>query len=412
MQHKNVSKRQWLTQRALILAATAILCTGCGRRPAFQAKAEAPLMTPPEYVRDRARPFDEFVMPPEALAGKRLFLFGETHYIAETLPVKTKAIHYLVEEAGVRHVVIERDPIIAAMLDHYVQTGDGSILDILASDQIRGFYSPAERSFYESLRSLSVAGTGDHAIRIEGYEFWPPIYGLPILCPYVMRSLGSSRTGNSILDEFLMEYSKPDAPMTEVFRKMNGLIRELRNSETIYREKLGPRYDLLISALSNYLDLTKAWFAEDESANASGGRSNEYAIRERVVAACIANLHRSTSDGVAVWYGSTHIDSKFGKERGITRFGDLLRSDEEIRRASLSTVLLYANCEIVPPDAPRERCYSNFPYDLKAIANDLPYDVSFLATRGPGSPLDMAPYGLPPVSHYADYLIVIRHRDN
>jgi erythromycin esterase-like protein len=369
-------------------------------------------MTPLEYVRDRARPFDEFSLPPDALAGKRLFLFGETHYIAETLPVKTEAVRHLVEEAGVRHVVIEGDPIVAAMLDHYMGTGDGGILDILATDPVWGVSTPGDRSFYESLHSLSEAGTGDPALRIEGYELNSPLYSLSPLCRYIMRSLGSSKTGNGMLLDFLEEYSKSDASVTEVFRKMKGLLAELRNSEAIYREKLGQRYDLLVSALSNYLALTRTWFAEAEPAESSGGPSDDDAIRERVLAASIADLYRSTSDGIVVWYGATHIDSKFGKEQGITRFGDLLRSDEEIRRASLSTVLLYANCEIVPPDAPRERCYSDFPYDLKAIAGDQPYDVSFLATRGQGSPFDAATGGARPVSHYADYLIFIRNRDN
>jgi erythromycin esterase-like protein len=365
-------------------------------------------MTPLEFVRDRARPFDEFRLPPETLAGKRLFFFGETHYIAETLPVKTRAIHYLVEEAGLRHIVIESDPIAAAMLDHYVATGDGGILDTLASDPVWGVSTSADRLFYESLRGLAEAGNGDRALRIEGYELPELLASLPLLCRYVSLSGGPSEPDKGILSDFLADYSKPDAPAKEVIRRTAGLLTELRSSETLYRGKLGPRYDLLVSSLSAYIAVVRITLAEVESAESSGGPSDDDTIRERVLAACIADLYRSTSDGIVVWYGATHIDSKFGRDKGPPRLGGLLRSDEEMRRASLTTILLYANCEIAPPDAPREQCHSDFPYDVEAIAGDLPYDVSFLATHGQGSPFDTATGKVRPVSQYADYLIVIR----
>lgn len=70
--------------------------------------------------------------------------------------------------------------------------------------------------------------------------------------------------------------------------------------------------------------------------------------------------------------------------------------------------LVCADCALDAPDEAQPHYYSDFPYDLEAITGDLPYDVSFLATRGPGSPFDAAPAGVRPVSRYADYLIFIR----
>jgi hypothetical protein len=209
----------------------------------------------------------------------------------------------------------------------------------------------------------------------------------------------------------MKEYSNPNASGTEVRRKMASLIAVLRDSEEFYKGKLGRRYELLVSALSAYLAVIRTTIAETNYVMSTSSSCDYDAIRERVLFSCIVDLYKSTSDGIVVWYGATHIVSKFGKDLGPLRFGSRLRLDKEIQKTSVATVLLYANCEIPSTDYKWRQFYSDFPYDLKYIGEKVPFDISFMPTHGFGSPFDSAPEGVRPISYYADYIIIIRHRE-
>lgn len=393
---------------SFIVFASFAFASACTPRTIDAAYDEAPMAPPVAYILDNARPWHEFRLSPESLASKRLFLFGESHYIAETDRIKASAVAYLIREAGVNCIVIEENAVLAAMLDYYVATGDKGILDWIEDDAVWSFSTPGDRAFYESIHELGAIQPGTRRIRVVGYEasmLWP---SLSFLCRYLSLFTSTHGSGADSVSRFIQDFSRPDADPRSSRKRSSALLDELSADEALYRRRLGPRYDLIHSALTAYLGVIEIWGRAYES----GDTADDGAVRERLLYRRIADLCRSGDDGIVVWYGSAHTSMLFGADGGNTRFGVMLRNDVEIAPRLMSFAILYLDCALRPPDDASIRFYSDFPYSMSRLEASLPFDLSFLPTRGAGSPLDVGGYGAKPISYYADYLIFIRGVDD
>jgi len=393
---------------SFFILASFSFASACTPRAADTAHDGEPSTPPVGYILDNAKPWDEFRLSPETLASKRLYMFGEAHYIAETDRIKASAIAYLIREAGVEHIVIEQNAVIAAMLDYYLASGEVAILDWMEDDRVWSFSTPGDRAFYESIHDLVATRPGTRRIRVVGYEASMLWNSLSFLCRYLSRVLDAPSSGADSVYTFIHEFSRRDADPRPSGKRASALLIELGADEERFRQRLGPRYDLIHGALSAYLGVLDSWARAYESDDAA----DDGEMRERVLYRRIADLYRSCDDAIAVWYGSAHTSMQFGAARGYTRFGTMLRNDVEIATRLTSLAIVYLGCELSPPDDASVRYYSDFPYSLSRLEADLPPGLSFLPTRGAGSPLVVGGHGAKPLSYYADYLIFVRGVDD
>jgi len=274
------------------------------------------------------------------LPAYRIFLVGESHGAACNQELESALLQFLVQEGGVRSLLLELSPSIVGFLREYVATGDEALLEF-AFSQVRGtyFFTRENYNHWQHVRRLAQALPAGEELRLIGLD----IEHQPLLAfRYLQHLLDGlddrlwaatklAQIGQVLRGELRLNY-------TEAVRFTSDLLVELETEEV--KEALGRLWgevELVLSSLLAGLELQTV----------SGTEWNNG--REQ---AMYANLLRQVSpEGGEKYFGQWGLNHVFqGQQLGVDWLASRIDQMEGFAGSILSLVLVYSGSERISQD--------------------------------------------------------------
>lgn len=285
------------------LALCALLLCGCAAGPVDgPASAPEPAPVPASQAEDAATPQEPTPerrawMPGleqagEALAGFGLYLVGESHASAKTYTTELELVDYFYTEHQVRTLLLEFGYGSAALVDHYLQTGEAEALDRFMEGLAgSSAYNVEHRQFFEALQAYNAALPAGEKLRLAGVDVeHQPGTGLA----YLQRLAPDSEPPEVLAPS--IEALNGDVFGLEGARRLAaGLGRSLADHEADYRAYYGENYQRFAATLEN-LNQGLEYYAAG-----SGGPYREDCFEQNA----LARLAEADGPCLALW-GSWH----------------------------------------------------------------------------------------------------------
>ncbi|MEM6805653.1 MAG: hypothetical protein AAF696_29920 [Bacteroidota bacterium] len=190
-----------------------------------------------------------FELMDTVLQEHEFFFAAEQHWKAVNSQLQFRFLQYLHQRAGVRNLLLEGGYSYAYLINKYLKTGDGKLLDKVLQDI--PVCPKDQRKLFERIRNYNLELAAEDRIEVHGIDLeHSPILALQSLNNLLPEKEVPKNISHRI-EKLLKLHHSPQYDEVEVKRFFRKLDRDLIGKETAYRKFWGEDFELFEMIVQN-----------------------------------------------------------------------------------------------------------------------------------------------------------------